>query len=366
MKITYRIPTMSCVAIRHYKAGPCVHNVYKDGRCKLHYNGLVATGPKHVLESETIQKHANESAILRSKYVDTIDMTYQEEKELMDVRHKHEMRRMNIRLEEMPDMPADRAHREKVRVREHRREELQRIRYEERWDMRGNQDLGPAQEHEEPQDDLIGFAADRQNIHREVTVNEVVKKTIQKVMLIPVPTEYRWNMETVAKTPGEIIAECKLSIAAGKLLVEKYTSDETIYDMVSGIYGKTLDSVWQYIKTHSDKDVLIKTLKLELEDNIGMCAQGNLTRLCNVLQGYVTDMPTPPVAEILGDLLPPLMAIKDRKVRREKALQIMRTHNVPEDEQDVWLNEVDDDDDVGDAQRREYLDELRMDYYPHY
>ena len=129
---------------------------------------------------------------------------------------------------------------------------------------------------------------------------------------------------------------------------------------------KTLDSVWQYIKAHSDKEVLIKTLKIELEDNIGMCAQGNLTRLCNVLQGYLDEMPKPSVAEILGDLLPPLMAIKDRKVRREKALQIMRTHNVPDEEQDSWLEGLDEDDDDGDEIRRNYLDDLRMDYYPHY
>ena len=352
---------MSCTAVRHYKAGPCKHKVFKNEMCKLHYNGMVSTGIKHVLESQMIQRQANEFAVLRSKYVLPSHPTFQEEKEVMEVRHKHERIRMVERLEEMPDTEADIAHREKMYQRQRLREELQRIRYDERWDPR--EDLGHGEEHEEPRDDLIGFAADRQNIHREVTVNEVVKKTIQKVITIPVPTEYRWNMETVAKTPGEIIAECKLTIAAGKLLVEKYTSDETIYDMVSGIYGKTLDSVWQYIKSSSDKDVLIKTLKTELEDNIGMCAQGNLTRLCNVLQGYVTDMPTPPVAEILGDLLPPLMAIKDRKVRRETALQIMRTHNVPEDEQDVWLNELDDDDDA-DEERRAYLDELRMDYYP--
>jgi hypothetical protein len=146
--------------------------------------------------------------------------------------------------------------------------------------------------------------------------------------------------------------------------MEKYTSDETIYEMVSGIYGKTLDSVWQYIKEHADKPVLIKTLKTELEDNIGMCAQGNLTRLCNVLQGYLDEMPKPSVAEILGDLLPPLMTIKDRKVRREKALQIMRTHNVPDEEQESWLEGLDEDEDEGDAQRQEYLDELRMDYHP--
>ena len=354
---------MSCIAVRHYKAGPCLHKVFKDERCKLHYNGLVLTGPKHVLESEMNQRQINERALLLAAKND--EQTFIETLEVLSVRHKYERIRMVDRLAAMPDTAADVVHRRKVNRRNERRDELWALRNERRddlWELRG--DLGPPQEHEEPQDDLIRFAADRQNIHREVTVNEVVKKTIEKVIMSPVPAEYRWNMETVSKTPGEIIVECNISIAAGKLLMEKYTSDETIYEMVPGIYGKTLDSVWQYIKSSSDKEVLIKTLKIELEDNIGMCAQGNLTRLCNVLQGYLDDMPKPSVAYILGDLLPPLMTIKDRKVRREKALQIMRTHNVPDEEQDAWLEGLDEDDDDGDEKRRAYLDELRMDYYP--
>ena len=48
-------------------------------------------------------------------------------------------------------------------------------------------------------------------------------------------------------------------------------------------------------------------------------------------------MPKPSVAEILGDLLPPLVTIMDLTIRREKALQIMRTHNVPDDQQEMWL-----------------------------
>lgn len=352
---------MSCAAIRHYKAGPCRHKLFKDGRCLLHYNGLMTTGPKHVLESEMSQRQMNDRMQMAAAF--SGDPAFHERRELMEVWHKHERIRLVDRMAAMPDTAADVVHRRKVNAREQRREELQRIRYEERW-LRDELERAGIHEDEpeEQRNDLIGFAADRQNIHREVTVNEVVKKTIQKVIAIPVPAEYRWNMETVAKTPGEIIAECKISIAAGKLLMEKYTSDETIYDMVSGIYGKTLDSVWQYIKEHADKAVLIKTLKSELEDNIGMCAQGNLTRLCNVLQGYLDDMPKPSIAVILGDLLPPLMAIKDLAVRREKALQIMRTHNVPDEEQDAWLEGLYDDD--ADEQRRAYLDELRMDYYP--
>jgi len=283
----------------------------------------------------------------------------QEEIDVMKIRHRYERYRTEMTVSMIPDNKADADH----ASREESKRVERKIALNELWFHRQREMIGDIH------NDLMGnavpdtvpeFHADPQNIHRTETVNEVVKKTIQKVITIPVPYDYAWNMSTLSKTPGEIIGECELSIPAGKLLIDKYTSEETIYDMVPGIYGKTLDSVWQFVKGHEDKTILIKTLKTELEDNIGMCAQGNLSRLCNVLQGYLEDMPKPSISQILGDLLPPLMSIKNRKVRRERALQIMRTHNVPDDQHDVWLDELDDDD--GDLQRREYLDELRMDY----
>jgi hypothetical protein len=42
----------------------------------------------------------------------------------------------------------------------------------------------------------------------------------------------------------------------------------------------------------------------------------------------------------------------------------MRTHNVPDEEQEAWLEWLYDED--ADEERRTYLDDLRMDYYTHY
>jgi len=346
--------TINCIAVRHHTSGPCEFRVHKDGLCKLHYHSEQEKGPKEAVLSRMYMTYINECTRLEALSNSGEDVG--EEMAVLKARHDFAYYRMKVILSMSPNTKSDANYNLKKDIRAERKAFRRRQR---------------EQRHAEEADAWfrrreVAFHEDNQNVHREVTVNEVVKKTIEKVITIPVPAEYRWNMETVAKTPGEIIAECKLSIAAGKLLMEKYTSPETIYDMVPGIYGKTLDSVWQYIKAHSDKEVLIKTLKTELEDNVSMCAQGNLTRLCNVLQGYLDEMPAPSVAEILGDLLPPLMHIEDPTVRREKALQIMRTHNVPEDQHASWLAGMDVDDtyegDEADELRREYLDEWRDEY----
>ena len=330
---------MACIAVCHHKAGGCNLKPIQDGLCKMHLNSKKLKGYKEWTINQLDSRFENERNVLKNqekegKYVS-------EELAVLNLRWKIQKNAAWKTLQNIEDSPEDIAWRHVLEARSERREREHLVRFERQRQERLDRDA--AWRPIDPWGDNplalvpVEFHEDNQNIHREVTVNEVVKNTIQKVITIPVPADYRWNMATLSKTPGEIIAECKLSIAAGKLLVEKYTSDETIYDMVSGIYGKTLDSVWQYIKNSSDKEGLIRTLKIELEDNIGMCVQGNLTRLCNVLQGYLDDMPAPSVSEILGDLLPPLREIEDLAVRREKALQIMRTHNVPDDKQEMWL-----------------------------
>lgn len=333
---------MSCSAVRHYKVGECKFKPIQDGLCKMHLQSKKIKGHKEWTINQLDMRFNNERKVLKNQEKEGKDVG--EELAVLNLRWKIQSNAVWKTLQTIEDAQEDIAWKHVIEARAERRARQHAVRFERQ--RQEQLDRGAAWRMVDAWGDIppliipplpVEFHEDNQNIHLAVTVNEVVKKTIQKVITILVPAEYRWNMDTLSKTPGEIIAECKLSIPAGKLLMEKYTSDETIYDMVSGIYGKTLDSVWQYIKNSSDKDVLIKTLKIELEDNIGMCAQGNLTRLCNVLQGYLNDMPAPSISEILGDLLPPLMTIMDLTVRREKALQIMRTHNVPDDQQDMWL-----------------------------
>lgn len=133
---------------------------------------------------------------------------------------------------------------------------------------------------------LAEIAADRQNIH----TSEVVKKfkdMVELIRKIDVPEEYRWNMTKVSKTMAEIISECELTPQAAWQFSSKYCSDDTIYDMEEGIFGKLMDSVWQHVKKSDESVSLKQIVKEELEMNIGMCAQGNITRVANILVGIL-------------------------------------------------------------------------------
>jgi hypothetical protein len=133
---------------------------------------------------------------------------------------------------------------------------------------------------------LAEIAADRQNIHTSEVMNKF-KKMVELIRKIEVPEEYRWNMTKVSKTMSEIISECQLTPQAAWQFSSKYCSDETIFDMENGIFGKLMDSVWQHVKNLEDPASLKQIVKEELEMNIGTCAQGNLTRVANILVGIL-------------------------------------------------------------------------------
>jgi hypothetical protein len=186
------------------------------------------------------------------------------------------------------------------------------------------------------------FVNDGQNVHRLDVVNMVVETYRRIIDNVIVPEEYKWNKESISKTVGEIITECKLPTNVGWQMLTKYRDGDTIYD-IEAAYPRILDAVWQFIKNHDDKDCLVNTLKIELTDNVGMCQQGNLTRLCNILSGYMEGIQLRPLAEQLGDLLPPLMEVPDEEIRLERARGVLRSLRVPDQEWDRWLDPLRDD-----------------------
>jgi hypothetical protein len=188
------------------------------------------------------------------------------------------------------------------------------------------------------QRDLNNFAADPQNVH----TTEAVKQTneiVSKILEIYVPLEYRWNTIEASQTLGEIISMCKLTPKATWQMTAKYCAEDNIYGLGKGIYGRVLDCVWQFIKTSPHKDDLIKILRDEMIDNIGMCAQGNLSRLCNILVGYMDGIVIrQSLSEILGTEFSKLMDIEDSHLRIERGRVILENNNVPKIEWEAWLD----------------------------
>lgn len=196
------------------------------------------------------------------------------------------------------------------------------------------------------QRELAAFVADPQNVHTTESVRQT-KEVVARVLRIPVPEDYRWHRINASKTPFEVGLECKLTQNAAWQMMSQYAQAVAIYDIEPGIYGKVLDAVWQYVKGSSEKEELCKIVRQELQDNVGMCAQGNLSRLCNILSGYLDGVAPPEsVADRLGRLLPPLVAVDDPYARFLQAVGILKENRVVRDSWAEWLEalKVDDDD----------------------
>ena len=184
---------------------------------------------------------------------------------------------------------------------------------------------------------LARFANDNQNVHTQLIV-EQTKKNVQEILKIPVPFDYRWQRNTLSMTYKTIILFCRLSPKSAWQFTSMYCSDATIYDLEPGIFGKVVDGVWQFISKSPNKQDLKKILTSELRDNIGMCAQGNLSRMCNVLQGYLEGIgQKESVSEILGREFPKLMEIEREPDRLREGERILRENAVPESEWENWL-----------------------------
>jgi hypothetical protein len=75
-----------------------------------------------------------------------------------------------------------------------------------------------------------------------------------------------------------------------------------------------------------------------MEDCIGMCAQGNLTRLCNILAGYMEGIGSQESqSEILGRKIPLVMAIEDAKERLHQAIKLLHEVGLPRDQWLDWI-----------------------------
>jgi hypothetical protein len=188
------------------------------------------------------------------------------------------------------------------------------------------------------QGELAVFVNDRQNVHTSAAVKQT-KEIVERIRKIPVPEGYRWHATESSKTPFEIGLECKLSQRAAWQMISQYAQDTAIYDIEPGIYGKVLDSVWQYVKNSPNKEDLCIIIRSELQDNVAMCAQGNLSRICNVLAGILEGVGSQEsLSERLGRLFGPLMEIEDMSDRISRAMQILTENNVPNDEWSAWID----------------------------
>ena len=348
---------MQCIGVKRdgVRCSVMVVGEAQNPRCKKHMATLNNVGPNQIRRDELKYVHVRMTDEIYRRFRDAIHgvhgAEYDRQARARDATLREEEIRYQLELHSLEetitreteengginaDLPFIQRRRDAEQVRRAALELRWRIRNEQ-WQQRRQEALNQIVQpiHVEGMGELAALAHDRQNVHTTVVVQKV-KETVQKILQIPVPPDYQ--TETL-KTSGEIILECRLSKQAAWQMMAKYCQDDDIYDLGYGIYSRVLNAVWQFIKASPDSEGLKKILKAEMQDNIGMCAQGNLSRLCNILSGYLEgiNMDVKSKNETIGERLAPLLEIDNIAERAAAGLNILQELEVPVDEHDVWL-----------------------------
>ena len=129
---------------------------------------------------------------------------------------------------------------------------------------------------------LAAFAADHQSVHRS-SVQTATHKAVLKLIERPLEA----GQETLPEITVDFNDRSKLrfsSDATKERTIAELTHDYFETEAFSILYGRVLDHVWAYIRSHKDRFDLTIRLGQEVVEGLGQCSNGKMARLVNVLQ----------------------------------------------------------------------------------
>jgi hypothetical protein len=189
----------------------------------------------------------------------------------------------------------------------------------------------------QPRPELQRLAEDRQNVHT-AAVNRQTKEGEER--LLATPTDGRQVGLRILRV---------FSARAGTLRdvmyvmndVNDWYSRSAIREPGDRLYGRLLEGLWSLIERQPNpaKGELINRLWQEMAESVGMCSEGHISRLINVMVGF-DDNFKPPVS--LGEVLQTkiaAIAAMDIPVtsKLSQARALMTELGLPASEQAPWL-----------------------------
>jgi hypothetical protein len=183
--------------------------------------------------------------------------------------------------------------------------------------------------------DLAAFATDMQNIHRS-SVQTSTQKAVAQLMLRYIDPD----QDTLPEIIKDLQDPKKIRITGvtrEKVIMEL---QHDYYESVafSVPYGDVLDRVWTFIRTHKYRHDIFIRLAQEIAEGIGMCTNGKMARLVNVLQGFDETLLVEAPKEVFQDKFALLRKLPKGTGERGVAAQaLFEEFSIPEAERAVWL-----------------------------
>jgi hypothetical protein len=136
--------------------------------------------------------------------------------------------------------------------------------------------------------DLRAFAADTQSVHRS-SVQESTHKSVVALMARPVLEGVEVLSEIVESFNDPRVITWRIPENKEKTVTE-ITNDYFNTMAFETPYGAVVDRVWTFIRGHVHRKELVVRLAEEVYEGRGMCSNGKMARLINVLQTCFRDL----------------------------------------------------------------------------
>ena len=183
--------------------------------------------------------------------------------------------------------------------------------------------------------DLRAFATDPQSVHRSSVQNSTHKAVVELLSRPPPPA----GQDTLPEIVGIFNTNAALRWPSNDVrdtVITELTDNYFNMAAFSISYSSVLDYVWAYVCGHAEKAELTQRLAEELYEGIGMCSNGKMARLINILQGYDESLETAAPRELFQQRIAEL-ASKPMSERTAAAHALFAEFRIPEDEHAVWL-----------------------------
>ena len=180
----------------------------------------------------------------------------------------------------------------------------------------------------QPLTELGKISSDIENVH-DSKVNKNIKKLANEILKFSVPEDL-----DVMKT---IFTEIALTDDVRSQLTYMYYNKDKFLDYGESSYRKFMDHIISYALSQDEKKKkeIFSILNNEVRDSIGLCFQGNISRLINVLSGIIEIEfeYEPTVQEVFSEI----SKISDPDIKFEKAIKAFDDFNITHLEWRSWL-----------------------------
>jgi len=189
--------------------------------------------------------------------------------------------------------------------------------------------------------DLRAFANDTQSVHRS-SVQTATERAIAIVLRHPVPTDQNTILEISTQFTRNIrfypanATDTRTREAITQQVIDELTSDYNLKSAFDHTYAEVLDHVWSFIRSQVHKKELVIRLAQEVIEGTGMCSNGKMARLLNVLQGFDDALVAVPPRELFQSAIARLMA-NPLDTREAAARSLFTEYQIPAEEHAVWL-----------------------------